>query len=590
MTSEKGNITKAKNSDGLVSIKNGKVFVKNEGRDGMPPLINPCKGAVLYINGVECNHLCSVNEKDIIEIKPLSTTTDLQLDVEISEDKLKCYLLYKPACQIRYEIVDMEPVNKLDIQTKQAEVKTEKTDKNRIIEFLKSKNIIYGIKDDVLEQICENNTPGKFLIAEGIPKQDASDGSIEYFFNVNDSNEYRLEEDETGNIDYKNIFEYETVTTGQVIARVHKGTPGNNGISVTGETIFPKKPEEIVITPSLSIRYNKETGNVTANKTGRPFVIEKGNTISFKIYDSVVVDEVSIKTGNIRFKGDVEVKKNVYESMEVVAGQNVLVRGNVNFASIFSGNNISIKGTVVSSILNAAMNDAVFMDPAPLLEKLVDGISSLIYNIIKLSNNNNDNKQFNELIRLLLNSKNKDLPNTVYEVLQSLRTGNYDIDDSFILSLIKRTRSLMGNYSEIPDIQYLYELINDLEALFSTKKPTPLKGDITLSSISNCNVTALGNIKILGKGSVNSSLYCKGKVYVAGYVRGGQIKAEKGIEINIAGSKRGSKIFLVVPEDSFIRIRTVYMDTTIRVGNISHTFLSEAKMIHARLENGKLLF
>jgi hypothetical protein len=36
----------------------------------------------------------------------------------------------------------MEPVNRLDIQTRQAEVKVEKTDKNRIIEFLKSKNII----------------------------------------------------------------------------------------------------------------------------------------------------------------------------------------------------------------------------------------------------------------------------------------------------------------------------------------------------------------------------------------------------------------------------------------------------------------
>ena len=32
MTLEKENITKAKNSDGLVWIKNGKVFVKNEGR------------------------------------------------------------------------------------------------------------------------------------------------------------------------------------------------------------------------------------------------------------------------------------------------------------------------------------------------------------------------------------------------------------------------------------------------------------------------------------------------------------------------------------------------------------------------------
>jgi uncharacterized protein (DUF342 family) len=576
---------KTENSDGLVWINNGIVYVKNEDKYGMPPVINPCKEAVLYINGAECNHLCTLNEKDTVEIKPLTTKTDLQIDVELSEDKLKCYLLYTPACQIRHEIADMEPVNRLDIQTRQAEVKVEKTDKNRIIEFLKSKNIIYGIKDDVLEQICENSKPGKFLIAEGIPKQDGIDEYIEFFFKTDD--EYTLEEDEMGNIDYKNIFEYITVTTGQVIARVHKGVSGKNGISVTGETILPEKPKELVISPSLSINYNEKTGVITANKTGRPFVREKGNTISFQIYDSVIVDEVSIKSGNIRFKGDIEVKKNVCESMEIVAGQNVLVRGSVDFASIFAGNNISVKGTVVSSILNAAMNDAVIKDPAPLLEKLADGISRLIANVKTLPYN--DTKQFNELIRLLLNSHNKDLPNIVYEVLQSLKTGNYDIDDSFILSLIKRTRSLMGNYSEITDIQYLYQLIDDLKALFSTKKQTPVKGDITLSSISNCSIKALGNIKILGKGSVNSTLYCKGEVYVAGYVRGGQINAEKGIEVNIAGSKRGSKILLAVPEDSFIRIRAVFMDTTIRVGNISHTFFSEDRMIYARWENGKLL-
>ena len=580
-------ITNPKNSDGLVWIKNGKVFVKNEERDGLPPFINPCKGVALYINGVECNHLSAVNEKDTIELKPLFTVSNLQLDVEISKDKLKCYLIFTPACQVRHKIVDMEPANKLDIQTKQDELERIKTEKHQIIEFLKSKNILHGIKYDVVDEICEKNLPGRFLVAEGTPKQDAIDDSIEYFFEVNDD-EYNLREDETGNIDFKNILEYKTVTAGQVIARVHKGNPGKNGISVTGESIIPVKLKEIVITPSFSIDYNKETGNVRANKTGRPFVQEKGNIVSFEIYDSVIVDEVSIKTGNIRFKGDIEVSNNVYESMEVVAGQNVIVGGNVEFASIFAGNNIIISGITISSTLNAAMNDAAIMDPAPLLKKLIDGINSLITNIKKSPHR--ETVQFSELLRLLLNTHNRDLPNIVYEVSISLRAGNYDIDSRFILSLIKRALPIMGNYSEISDIQYLYQLINDLKMLLSKKRHRHEKGNVTLTSISNCDITALGDIKVVGKGSVNSSLYCKGKVNVAGYVRGGQIKAEKGIDINIAGSERGSKILLSVPEDSFIRIHRAYTDTTIKVGSIAHTFFSEVRMVHARLEEGKLVY
>ena len=109
----------------------------------------------------------------------------------------------------------MEPANKLDIQTKQDELERIKTEKHQIIEFLKSKNILHGIKYDVVDEICEKNLPGRFLVAEGTPKQDAIDDSIEYFFEVNDD-EYNLREDETGNIDFKNILEYKAVTAGQV--------------------------------------------------------------------------------------------------------------------------------------------------------------------------------------------------------------------------------------------------------------------------------------------------------------------------------------------------------------------------------------
>jgi hypothetical protein len=234
------------------------------------------------------------------------------------------------------------------------------------------------------------------------------------------------------------------------------------------------------------------------------------------------------------------------------------------------------------------MNDAAIMDPAPLLKKLIDGINSLITNIKKSPHR--ETVQFSELLRLLLNTHNRDLPNIVYEVSISLRAGNYDIDSRFILSLIKRALPIMGNYSEISDIQYLYQLINDLKMLLSKKRHRHEKGNVTLTSISNCDITALGDIKVVGKGSVNSSLYCKGKVNVAGYVRGGQIKAEKGIDINIAGSERCSKILLSVPEDSFIRIRRAYTDTTIKVGSIAHTFFSEVRMVHARLEEGKLVY
>ena len=56
-------------------------------------------------------------------------------------------------------------------------------------------------------------------------------------FEVNDD-EYNLREDETGNIDFKNILEYKTVTAGQVIARVHKGNPERMAFQLQEKVLY----------------------------------------------------------------------------------------------------------------------------------------------------------------------------------------------------------------------------------------------------------------------------------------------------------------------------------------------------------------
>lgn len=579
--------------DGLVWILNGRVFVKNEVKDGMPPIINPCEKIKLFINGMECNHLTTVSEQDEIELKETINEIDAGIEVEISDDGLKAFLYFTPSRTVMNMVVDTYPTNKLDVSANQVTLELKKTSPEYLLNSLRSAGVVYGINTELLELICKNNMPGRFLIAEGVAPENPTHDEIEYMFNVNEVVEFELKENELGNVDFRNISSYESVTAGQVIARLHTGLPGKKGISVTGEDLNPPQAKKINITPSLSVTYDKETGEIRANKPGRPIKQEKGNTIIFHIYDAVVIEEVSIKTGNIWFKGDIEVKRNVCESMEVIARQNVLIKGNVDFASIYAGNNITIKGSAISSKINAAMSDVVAKDPAPLMEKLITGIDSLINNIKHISSQEITTKkltEFSEIVRYLLNEKNKELPAIIYDVLHSLRKDNYDIDENFILSLMKSTRSLMGNYSEVWDINYLNQIVSDVRKLFSGKNTTAAKGCITLNSVTNCEVSALGNVTVLGKGCVNSIINCNGKATVTGYVRGGQIRAEKGIEVNIAGSERGSKILLAVPEDSYIQIRTAHIDTTIKVGRLSHTFLSVKKMVRARIENGKLIF
>lgn len=594
MLNNSKNFVKQNEMDGLVWILNGRVFVRNEVKFGMPPIINPCDGVKLYINGVEYNHLTTVNEKDVIELKPVDVEIELTLDIEISDDKLKAYGIYTPPQVIKNMVVDTYPVNKLDVQVTQVVLETKKVTKQQLIKHIKNNsNISFGIIDSVLEEICNSNTSGRFLIAEGKTAEDAFDDWIEYFFDDKNTVEMNLQENENGKVDFKNILNYKTVNNKQVIAQLHKGTTGIDGIAVNGDVIVAKQPKRLTIVPTSSVNVDSNTGAVIAQKSGRPSKHIKEDSVTFQIYNIISVDEVSIKTGNIKFKGDVEVNKNVFESMEVLAKQNILIKGNVNFASVIAGNNITIKGTVISSKINAAMSDTIAKDPAPLMTKLVDGINSLIMNINSFSSQDmslHKAKDTPDIIRYLLNSQNKDLPNIVYNILNELRKGNYDVEEEFILDFMKKTRSLLGNYSEVTDVQYLHNAVTNLKSLFLDKDDTKIKGNVTLSSTLNSEVQALGDIIISGKGSFNSRIFSMGKVIVTGDVRGGEIRAEKGIEVNTVGSGMGVKTLLVVHEDGYINIKVAHPDTTIKIGGASQTLLAEKKLVHAKLINGKLLF
>lgn len=65
--------------------------------------------------------------------------------------------------------------------------------------------------------------------------------------------------------------------------------------------------------------------------------------------------DVDIKTGNLRFKGDVKIAGNVCEAMEVQVTGNVEVQGLVTMARVVSGGKIIILGNIVGSRLRAGI-------------------------------------------------------------------------------------------------------------------------------------------------------------------------------------------------------------------------------------------
>lgn len=135
-----------KNEDGYAWIIDGKVFVKDSVGKGMQPLLNPCEGIKLIVNGIETNHLVMVSEKDNIEIKTTDEEAEVEADVEISEDKLKAYMSFKPPRKIKRVLKDSYPVNKLDISLMEEEDFQDGYSVEQLIDIIRQQGVVYGVE------------------------------------------------------------------------------------------------------------------------------------------------------------------------------------------------------------------------------------------------------------------------------------------------------------------------------------------------------------------------------------------------------------------------------------------------------------
>ena len=111
--------------------------------------------------------------------------------------------------------------------------------KEEIEQLLKEANVIYGIKEEAIEEITKAQNGGRVLVAEGLKPIDAIDEKIEFVFNKEDVSIGEYEK-----IDYKNINKINGVEATAIIGKVIKGEDSKFGINVFGQEVKPKKIKE----------------------------------------------------------------------------------------------------------------------------------------------------------------------------------------------------------------------------------------------------------------------------------------------------------------------------------------------------------
>lgn len=210
---------------------------------------------------------------------------------------------------------------------------------DELIKLLKDKNIIYGLKFNVIEAICKNQkSVFNEVIAEGVPHENGVDAFIEFIYAKDHHAKPQLLED--GRVDFKNLGYVEVIKENEVLAKKTPATKAKNGTTVTGKVIRGKDGKDVAFKIGKNVKISPDGLSVTAECDGS--IVNENDKISvIKVLE--INKDVGVETGNIKFHGQVIIHGNVTDGYEIDCEGDLAING------VVEGANIKATGDVVIS-------------------------------------------------------------------------------------------------------------------------------------------------------------------------------------------------------------------------------------------------
>ncbi|MGO4887755.1 DUF342 domain-containing protein [Anaerobacillus sp. MEB173] len=234
--------------------------------------------------------------------------------------------------------------------------------------LLKENGIQFGLKDELVPMLAKD--PQQFsyplLIAEGKQPVNGKDASI---IPIYDSDDKKNEHQKYERVDYKQVHVIPSVTKGQLVAEKLQATEGTPGINVFGEEVLAKKGKDVRFRIGQNTAINEDGTKLFSTIDGQMMMERNGRIHIYPSYD--VHGDLTMKTGNISFVGNVNINGNVPTGYQVVAKGDIRIRGTVEAATIISGGSVFVgagimgqgkgkieaKGSLHSTFVNQATVD-----------------------------------------------------------------------------------------------------------------------------------------------------------------------------------------------------------------------------------------
>ncbi|MFZ5651518.1 MAG: DUF342 domain-containing protein [Bacillota bacterium] len=464
-------------------------------------------------------------------------------------------------------------------------VQCDHVDREEIYRELNKEGIKFGVKNHEVELFATCPSREPVVVAEGTPPVPGRDGYMEVLFLQNSRNDPGSQ---TGAVDFRETSDIVSVEAGSQLVEVYPPVYGAEGFAVTGEVIQPPKPRVITIRAGKGVRLSEDGNRAFALVSGRPSIREAGLTRIINC-DPVYIHngDVDIKSGNLRFKGDVKISGNVCEAMEVQVSGNLEIQGLVTMASVASGGKLVVYGNVISSSLRAGI-------VIPGAKKLAFMFSDINSELSSLSNAIEQLRKmkvidfavvdYGKVILGLMDSRFKNLRPLVKN-MQQYMAGRTDEMPGEIMEAVN-CLSYFSGFKQLNQetFENIVEKVSGAIEML-TQSGTESGGGVLVRAALHSVIQSSGSVQVTGQGCVNTNITAGSNVFIKGSFKGGEIMCEGNADINELGSNLGAPPVVRVAAGSTIKVNKAYEGTILQVGKRRVTLTRETGSFRAKLSS-----
>ncbi|OIK09986.1 hypothetical protein BIV59_15540 [Bacillus sp. MUM 13] len=583
--------------DGKAWVKDGKIHIQP--CDLMYPTISVGKGVTLFKNKEKINGTTVVSREDRFDIQVMEDKSETKWNVTIDKSKVHAILHIEPGRIIHRKVKDLMPDVHIELQVEEHYVIQNDIGYKDILEKLESLNITQGLNHQEIMSAVNTKETADFVIASGVKPQEGKNGFLQIVADVKGKDNGPAVRPD-GTIDFREMKFFPTVNQGQVIGIIVPPVPGIPGRTVTHELIPAKEVYPILIQPGKGIALIENSTKIVATETGRPIIEKNGNLTKVSILQKLIhTGDVDMSTGNIRFKGDIDIFGNVQENMHVEADGHVMIAKNTNLATVISKSSIVIHQNAISSFLSSGHNNYLLSELIHTLDLIQIQVEKFLLSIEQLLKEpafkltDHQQKGLHPLIKLLSEIKFRNLPNLITQYIelcerekQMLQSEFSNLAEQLRLSFLS---SVPNQWHTSEQLKHLYKTINEL--INKNRSYNDEDCSIDLKYALNSSIYCSGNVTIKGQGCYNTKIHSGGHLNVNGVLRGGEVYARLGAYIKESGSEGGIITHIIVPNDKKIKIESAREGTIIQFGNIKKKLNEHIKNMEASLDsNGKIIY